>query len=356
MIEKVLYKKDSKGKLRIFKICTKGDNLIQESGLIDGKLVLHSKVCTPKNVGKSNETTGKEQAISELESEWKQKQDEGYFETLLEANTEEVILPMLAKSYNDEKHKIDWSAENVYIQPKLDGMRCLAHITDGCAVLVSRDGKFINGLDHIRKDLSTIAGNVILDGELYAHGLNFQENMRLIKKYRPGETEQIKYHVYDLISNQPFFKRKVRGFIKDLDTCVEVSTYEISNEIQLSNFHTLFLKEGYEGSIIRHGVEGYKKNGRSSNLLKYKDFKDIDVKIINIVPADQRPSWGVPVLEYNGKTFQAGMKFSHKEREEWLKNKKKYIGETAIIRFFEWTEDGLPRFPVCIGTRLDNKL
>lgn len=49
----------------------------------------------------------------------------------------------------------------------------------------------------------------------------------------------------------------------------------------------------------------------------------------------------------------AGMKFSHGEREKWLKFKKDYIGKTAEIRFFEYSEDGIPRFPVCVGIRLD---
>ena len=47
------------------------------------------------------------------------------------------------------------------------------------------------------------------------------------------------------------------------------------------------------------------------------------------------------------------MKFSHAEREEILQNKDQYIGQMAEIRFFEYTEDGLPRFPVCHGFRLD---
>ena len=47
------------------------------------------------------------------------------------------------------------------------------------------------------------------------------------------------------------------------------------------------------------------------------------------------------------------MKFSHAEREEILKNKNRYIGQTGEIRFFEFTDDGVPRFPVCVGFRLD---
>ena len=47
------------------------------------------------------------------------------------------------------------------------------------------------------------------------------------------------------------------------------------------------------------------------------------------------------------------MKFSHVEREGILKNKTHFIGHYAEIRFFEYTDDGLPRFPVCVGFRLD---
>lgn len=351
---KTLYKKDSKGKSRIWKIYTNGAELIQEAGLLDGKLVKNAKFCIGKNIGKSNETTPEEQAELELESTWKSKKDEGYFETLEEVEENEVILPMLAKSYNDEKSKIVWD-KNVYIQPKLDGMRCLAHIIDGHVNLISRDGKSIQGMQHIVNDLSNIADNVILDGELYAHGLNFQENMRLIKKYRPNETEKIKFHVYDLVSKDNFLFRinKVNSVTKGLSNCGIVLTLPLNNEKDLFLQHSQNIRDGYEGSIIRHGEEGYKVNGRSSNLLKYKDFIDIAAKIIDVVPAEQRPGQGVPVLEYKGKKFMAGMKFSHEEREKWLKYKKDYIGKTAEIRFFEYSEDGIPRFPVCVGIRLD---
>lgn len=353
-MQKTLYKKDSKGKLRVWKIFAKGAELVQKAGLLDGKLVENSKLCTGKNIGRSNETSPEEQARLELVSTWKSKKDEGYFETIDEVNETEVILPMLAKSYGDEKKKIDWT-NDVFEQPKLDGMRCLAHIKGGNVTLVSRDGKIISTVEHISQDLSSVIEDVILDGELYAHGLNFQENMRLIKKYRPGETEKVKFHVYDVVSKETFYDRLMKAtiIISSLKTCQLVDTVLISNEKELIKWHSINLANGFEGSIIRHGTEGYKVNGRSSNLLKYKDFQDIACKVIDIVPAEQRPEQGVPVLEYKGKTFMAGMKFSHAERAEWLVNKTKYIGKTAEIRFFEYSEDGIPRFPVCVGIRLD---
>lgn len=353
-MEKVLYKKDSKDNIRIWKIYTNGSELIQESGLLNGKLVPHSKICKAKNIGKSNETTPEYQAELELESEYKSKLDEGYFLTIDEAKYEEVILPMLAKSYKDHSHKIDWS--NCYVQPKLDGMRCLAHIKeDGNVTLISRDGKIIENMNHIINDLKSIKNDIILDGELYAHGLSFQENMKLIKKYRKGETEQIKYHIYDIVLNIPFRQRTPLVYTASLKQKeVEfVDTHLISGEKEMLKYHNINLSKGYEGSIIRWGNAPYKINGRSENLLKYKDFQDISLKIIDIVPSEQRPEWGQPIFEINGKEFSSGMKFSHKEREEFLINKKNYIGQIAEVRFFEYSDEGVPRFPVMVGFRND---
>lgn len=358
----IIYKKDTKENIRYLEVIASNDNIIQRSGIFGTENEIeHTKKTKPKNIGKSNETTAEQQAILEVESIIKSKLQEGYFKTIKEAEEEAIILPMLAKSYSDEKHKIDW--DNCYIQPKLDGMRCLAHCDGkGIVKLISRDGRLIENMDHISDELAkNIKEEVILDGELYCHGLSFQENMKLIKKYRKGETENIKYHVYDLISEKPFYKRTVRQYIKNLKSCEEVSTYELSDENQLKIAHERNILEGYEGSIIRWGKEGYKINGRSSNLLKYKDFQDIDATIIDIIPAEQRPEWGVPVLKYSNQkldgkneiTFKAGLKYSHKDREEFLKNKQNYIGKIANIRFFEYTDDGLPRFPVMFGIRGD---
>jgi hypothetical protein len=33
--------------------------------------------------------------------------------------------------------------------------------------------------------------------------------------------------------------------------------------------------------------------------------------------------------------------------------KEEYIGQKAEVRFFEYTDGGIPRFPICHGFRLD---
>lgn len=341
-----LYKKDSKGKLRELDIYADDGHLYQVSGLVDGKKVTNSKLCKPKNVGKKNETTSIQQAQKEAESLITKKLSEGYFKTIKEAENYYVILPMLAKVYNKEKHKIDWS-KPVFVQPKLDGMRCHGYKDK----MLSRKNKEIDTLNHIQQTLKNINSNYILDGELYAHGLSFQENMKLIKKYREKESEKIKYHVYDLVMNESFEVRydTLMRLVNDIDDIELVPTYRITSESEMLEYHKKFLSQGYEGTIIRWGKAGYESNKRSSHLLKYKDFKDMTAIVKDIIPMDAYPKQGLVVCD----EFIATPKMSHKEKEELLANKDKYIGQIAEIRYFEETDDGKPRFPVCVGFRLD---
>jgi DNA ligase-1 len=358
-----LFKKDSKGKVRSWKTWTEGSILIQEYGLLDGKKVLDSKESKPKNIGKSNETTGAEQAILEMESKIKSKLDEGYFETIDEALNNEVILPMLAKDFKKESKNIDWT--NAFEEPKFDGMRCLAVINNNSVKLLSRAGLEITTLGHINEALSIISksidNTIILDGEIYSMELGgFQDQMKAVKKYREGITEKLNFNVYDIINDASFHVRN--NMIKwvfdeykfDIDSPIKrVERYKTSKE-EFPKYHKQFIEEGFEGTMVRWGDEGYKMDARSKNLLKYKDFIDIVAEVIDVIPSDARPTQGIVVCRLdNGGEFKATPKMSHEDREELLTNKHEYIGQKAEIRFFEYTDDGLPRFPVCHGFRLD---
>lgn len=350
-----LYKKDSKGNIRVLNVFTEGADLVQTAGLLDGNLVTNRKTCKPKNVGKTNESTAEEQALSEMSSKIAEKLKEDYFMTQHEAETISVVLPMLAHSYEDHSKKVQWIPGQVFVQPKLDGMRALG-VTGPNASLTSRTGTPIDTMPHIIKALQSLPEGMTLDGELYAHGKTFQENMKLIKKYRGTESEEITYHVYDIVSDKPFNTRIAMVYftLEGVRSVIsEVYTQVITSYKDLTDMHAKNIAAGYEGSILRWGDSPYKVNGRSENLLKFKDFKDMTLTIIDVVPSEQRPEWGQPIFEINGKSFSSGMRYSHEERKHWLTNKEEYIGKTAELRFFEFTDDGIPRFPVCCGIRLD---
>lgn len=349
-MNKTIYKTDSKGKLRLLNIYTEGNVVVQLSGIVGSEnLVKHESVCKGKNIGKKNETTPEEQAILEGNAKIKGKLDTEYFETMELAMTQKVMLPMLGENFSEYESKVVYPC---YAQPKLDGMRGLK---DG-PKMTSRDNRVITTVNHILEEFRGV--NEVFDGELYAHGISFQENMKLIKKYREGETEKVKYHVYDLVlPDLSFIERynilKSLVEIHDPKNVELVPIYVINNKEELLALHSKFIGEGYEGTIVRWGDDGYKCNGRSKNLLKFKDFIDIACEIVDVVPMDKRPTHGSFVCKFpNGET-NTGMKFSHKEREYILQNKHEYIGKTAEVRFFEYTDEGEPRFPVSVGIRLD---
>jgi len=239
MIKKI-YKKDSTGNIRYLSISTEENIIIQESGIV-GTIspIFNRSSCEAKNISKANATTAIEQAILEANSKIAEKMRLGYFETFIEAKEKggkDFLLPMLAKDFKKELKKVTYPC---YVQPKLDGMRSLGTEDDG---FMSRTGKVIDTLGHI---VLANLNDAVLDGELYAHGISFQENMKLIKKYRAGETEQVKYHVYDIVMDAPFIQRyeKISELIADNPNIELVPTHIANNELEVAFFMlNLYLK------------------------------------------------------------------------------------------------------------------
>ena len=91
-----------------------------------------------------------------------------------------MIKPMLA--YKVDKKPVDWS-EKVFVQPKLDGVRCI-FTKDGA---FSRTGKQFKNVAHLEYDLTDFFRknpNTVLDGELYNHALkhDFEKIISLVRK------------------------------------------------------------------------------------------------------------------------------------------------------------------------------
>jgi DNA ligase 1 len=355
-MNKTIYKRDSKGKVRFLTIKAEEGYVIQESGILGtDSPVVHRSACIGKNIGKTNSTTPEEQAVLEANSKITEKMRQGYFNTIEEASQlggSDFVLPMLAEDFKKHKKKIVFPC---YAQPKLDGMRALGK---GRNTMLSRTGKIVDTITHI--NLPEVLENFHLDGELYQHEVGFQNLMRRIKKVGPF-TKHIQYHVYDIVINdKPFHERMelLREIVGEREDIIVVETVLVNNEEELVSYHQNNLQKGYEGTMVRHGSEGYAVNKRSSQLLKYKDFLDEVYYVEDVVPSESRPEQGVVVCDLgNGMgpkiTFNCGMKFSHEAREEILRNKHMYIGTMAEVRFFEFTDGGIPRFPVCVGFRLD---
>ncbi len=374
-----LYKKDSKGKIREWSIHVEGNSYWTVTGQKDGKMITHQpKYTVGKNIGKSNETTPEEQAVLEAQSHWQKRVDKGYHEDLelvSQDKTDEIFyVPQLAQEYKEIK---SWP---VYVQPKLDGIRCIIRLENGEIVGRTRNGKVLECIDHIidqLKECFVEDPELILDGELYNHELrnDFNKITSLVRKKRSPEALEaakslIQYWVFDAPRVYDFdesvrFRTRNFGLISLLEGhcfdyddgmtnyIVNVQTKHCYNTQTLDEWHNTFLNDGYEGSIVRRNAPY--ENKRSKNVLKRKEFFDSEYLVLDVVEGigNRVGTAGNLVCRdtETEKEFHSNIKGTFEYLTEILENKDDYIGKLVTVKYFQLTPDGVPRFPFAIGFR-----
>lgn len=354
-----LYSEDSSGNIRVWWIEQKDSMYRTHSGVLNGQIVTTEFTeCTSKNSGKQNETSPIEQCTKECESLIKKKLKTGYHKNEADAALgTSYIEPMLAKKYGE----IDFSFP-VYTQPKLDGMRCVV-TKDG---MWSRNGKKVVSAPHIfnaLKPLFDINPNYIFDGELFCdkYKNDFNAIISLAKKTKPTQedldlSEQyLQYWIYDFPSSNKVFSERFEDIKKLIPThksLVIVPTNFVKTQEELDALYSEYLKDGQEGQMIR--TNDVYENKRSKFLLKRKEFIDDDFKIIDISEGKGNRSglFGrAHLITSNGIEFEANARGNESSYEELFKNKSKYIGKLATVRYQNLTPDGKPRFGVVIAIR-----
>lgn len=187
-VKNTLYTLNKNGTYQQWKVFVDGNTMIVEFGREGGKLQTKTTVCTPKNVGRSNETTGEQQAILEAESKWEKQLRLGYRENKEDLFEIPSKSPMLAADATKKSHMIQYPC---HISKKLDGLRVLVTFNDnGEPVFNSRGNKTypVQGLlvEQV-KELRRLTGFNEFDGEIYIHGLPLQKIVSLVKKWRTEE-------------------------------------------------------------------------------------------------------------------------------------------------------------------------
>lgn len=361
-----LYKVTSKGAIQqwtVSAISNRGIATMRKViGQLDGKLRPADKEIKGKNIGRSNETTPYEQAKKEAEACWKKKTEANYVEHI--PNIEDAptfVLPNLATKFVERMKSIIWFA---YGDIKLNGVRCLLRkVSDTEIDYRSRTGKSYNAtLSHLTPYLLEMMEiDEIFDGEIYVHGWSFQKIIRRVKKMRP-DTNQLEYWVYDMpVKDIPFSERKEKledRFFGERESnkwpIQLVQSVRLDSEADVYKYHDMFVKQGFEGIIIRNtdGMYGFGK--RTFDLQKYKHFDDNEYKIIGGKEAEGTDKGTVifecEVLVGDG-TFNVRPRGSLKHRRQMLKDLNKLIGKDLTVRHFGYSEDGIPTFPVGVAVR-----
>ena len=268
------------------------------------------------------------------------------------------IKAMLAHKYNPDK--ADYPA---YIQPKLDGVRCLFTAKGA----FSRTGKQFMNLRHIEVLLESFFAanpNAVLDGELYNHELkdDFEKIISLVRKTKPTAAhrqeaaELVQYHVYDVPS------MTIAGYSSRLSyltsqvyskitwPVMHVETKVVLDYDEAVKQHKKYLKLGYEGSIYR-SFDGKYKGTRSWDLMKFKDFDDAEATIVGyeMGKGKRTGTLGKFIMQDDeGVTFGCppGKGYDYNDLADMANNITRYIGERATFTYFQRTKAGSYRHPL----------
>ena len=270
---------------------------------------------------------------------------------------QENIKAMLAHKYNEDK--ADYPA---FIQPKLDGVRCLFTAKGAFS---RANNRFMN-VEHIEQALKPFFAKnptAVLDGELYNHGLkdDFEKIISLVKKKKPTDQDKaeakelVQYHIYDVASmtigtyTDRYLFILAEQSLKN-KACLQV----IDNNLVLDfddaiKMHKKNLKLGYEGSMYRTPSGKY-KGTRSWDLMKFKDFHDTEATIIGyeIGKGKRQGTLGKFIMQDDeGVEFGCppGKGYDYKDLANMLDNIHDYIGQRATFTYFQRTQAGSYRHP-----------
>ena len=361
-----------------------------EYGQLDGKKQTTSREYTEgKNLGKKNETTPLQQCVSETRRKWQDKMEkEDYSLVLPNSNSETQatdatdstnatnatdatnatnaimtkVFPMLAHTFEplSSKNKKNDIVFPCYVQPKLDGLRCVCYMMHDKVMAQSRTGAYFETVEHICAELQPILlknPGLILDGELYTADMPFEELAGLIKRKKASDAtlqnrQCIKYHIYDVVvDGVPYSDRHDRVVqIADGTKChlEVVHTQLIHDLISFKQAFGDYVAAGYEGIMLRNAHGLYRQNYRSHDLQKYKEFVEAEYPIVGFKEADGRDKgtvvWVCATAEC--RQFSVRPRGTQEQRRQWFQDGPQYVGKLLTVIYQELSELNVPRFPV----------
>lgn len=397
-----------------------------ETGVIGGKLTRHPPTYPkPKNVGRSNERNMLEQGLVEARSHYLKKTENGLLEEskfndakpevekplkkgeVRKTKAKKVNIvkhakyfPMLVRKYDDERKHLEYP---MYVQTKLDGARMVVYLdksprskpppTIKNVIMYTRQKKLYSGFDPTREELLpalmdmwdfTNNESIYLDGELYKHGTPLQTISGAVRNPNRANMPKykgIKYHMFDVFYPSslhiPFEQRleylndTFAAMIGTPKCVVQVPTYTAENEISQEVLYKQFLKNKYEGSILRNATSLYlahpTKNStqiRSKFVLKRKMRYSAEYEVADFTQGTKGRDKGAIMWickTDTGKIFNVTPKnitlddrytlFKKASKNKGQGFNEKYKGRMMTIEYEDLSKSGTPLRAKAVGFR-----
>ena len=257
--------------------------------------------------------------------------------------------PMLAKVYDPRSTLLHYP---VYVQPKLDGARLL---WDGREFWSRTGKKSLAVPEEITAAAECFFSGIPLDGELYLHGLPFQDIMSRARTVGHPKAHTLRYVIYDMPTSESFSDRwehlKVLFGPRSQPGWQEMEHIQLIQTLSVRAYTTLklqlavYLAQGYEGMMIREPQAPY-AHARSSALLKWKKTFEAEGVVVGTTPGKGKHLGRIGALCVRGVDWQCqvGSGLTDLDREDdWP------LGTKVVIAYQEKSNSGTPRFPRLVG-------
>lgn len=326
------------------------------------------------------------QALQEVNHKYKLKmvKDGFTFDSVVATAAKERPFPMLARDFGKRSAKVELKFP-LFVQPKLDGIRCLIDTTtndDGKKTILRFSSRGRNDFGHLSElfeaDVKAIMNGIkykdaILDGELIVSSLtgcgeDFQETTSAARTVKGGLTDAAKermtfnvfgvyipsYPLMDFLERDAMLSHVFSKLSSSLSSVKKVPTKIIHSEEEIKTSHDSFVEEcGHEGAMVYLADGIYEPGKRSSYLLKVKEFDETEGKIVAVRPGKGREKDAamVDIEVSEGVVITMHPTGSIEERKLWLSNPELVVGKQMTYKFQGLTKDGKPRFPIAKTVR-----
>lgn len=267
----------------------------------------------------------------------------------------------------------------VRVEPKLDGLRCIAVKKDGVVTFFTRNGTVLKSMPKIKAALEAAKyDNVVLDGEGMAADWNESSSVMMSKTQK--DDSNLYYNVFDAMPLKDWVAQETKLAYSDraklvhevVLACVtfgeeparvrQVPHIMARDEAELKAYFSKCMDEGFEGVMLKTLNTPYEWD-RSKNILKLKPIVTYEGVVVGHYEGRRGTKregqfGGFEVVLPNGIITRVGGGFNDELRAQIQLDIDGWIGKIVEIEAQPdpltsdgLTKDGKARFPVYTRTR-----
>ena len=272
----------------------------------------------------------------------------------------------------------------VRVEPKLDGLRCIAVKNGGEVTMFTRNGNTLDTLPTIKSLLEQVEWDgFVLDGEIM--GRDWNESASVVMSHKKNKDDSgMVFHVFDAMTFSDWRDQECHLDLEDRvelvneliskvssESIIQVPGRTVNNKEELLSAYMTDTDAGYEGIMIKDLVAPYLFK-RSSNIRKLKPIATYEGIIVGHYEGKRGSKreglWGgFEVKLPNGIVTRVAGGFTDRMKAEINVDPDSWIGKIVEVEGQPdpqtgdgLTKDGKVRFPVFIRERdprdVDQKL